>query len=161
MAGAVEALVEQLLTIHFPKPQDTIRFLLVNLSSIGQSCDVTFRNRDPLIGVTVDKQLAATADEMAGRSGIGRWLKERQLSRQFADIRFSDGSRASLDEIWTVIPVPVDGIPADAFAAVDLSAGEQEMHGSGVTVREVVRELYRCKDRAREDVMLRRYLLLA
>jgi hypothetical protein len=161
MPGDVEALMERLLTIHFRSPQDTVRFVLVNLSSIGQSCDVIFRNRDPLIGVTIDKRLAATAEGMAGRSGISRWLKERQLSRLFGNIHFSDGSKASLDEIWTVLPVPVDGIPAGALASVDLSAGEESMHESGVTYREVVRALYRCTTRAQEDEMLRRYLVIA
>lgn len=140
-ARDVEATIERLLTIHFASPQDTLRFVLVSLASIEQSCDVTFRNRSPLIDVKVDKRLAA--------------------SRLFEDIHFSDGSRASLDEIWTVNPVPVGGIPEGALANVDLSAGDDPIDDSAVTFRDLVRATYRCTSRAQEDEMLRRYLAIA
>lgn len=160
MPGDVEATIKRLLTIHFASPQDTLRIVLVNLASIEQSCDVTFRNRNPLIDVKVDKRLAAAADDPVGRSGIGKWFKGIQLSRLFGDIHFSDGSRASLNEIWTVNPVPVDGIPEGALADVDLSTGDDPIDSSGVTSRDLVRATYRCANRAQEDEMLRRYLVI-
>lgn len=161
MPRDVEGTIERLLTIHFPSSRDTLRYVLVSLSRIEQSCDVTFRNRSPLINVKIDRRLGAALDDWANQEGLRKWLKNIQISMLFRNIRFSDGSNASLKEIWTVNPVPVDGIPAGALASVDLSAGDDPIDASGVTSRDLVRATYRCATRAQEDEMLRRYLVIS
>src|SRR5262245_7953580 len=132
----VEAAIDRLLTIHFRSPEDTLRFVLASISQIGQSCDVTFRDRPPLLDVKVDKL-----------------LKGFQLFGQWSKVRFSDGSQANLKDIWTVQPTPMDGIPPGALEDVDPSDGDRPIDDNGVTYRDMVRALYRPATKAQEDEM--------
>jgi hypothetical protein len=123
--------------------------MLIELSTSGQPCDVTFYHREPILNVKVDQQLALTL--MYG-GGV------KALQKKLSDIKFSDGTSTSLNEIWMVLPMPSQGFTDAELAAVDLSEGEEKIGDQGETMREMIRDIYHCKTREQEDRFLRRYI---
>jgi hypothetical protein len=152
----IEGTIERQLTIHYPTAKDTLSFTLVMLSSYQQPCDVTFRTRPPLIGVKVDGKLATVAQKESS-GPFSAWLKRLRVTRMLKNIHFSDGSSASLDDIWTINPMPTEGISADALAEVDLARADEAVGENGETSRDLIRATYRCTTRDQEDEILRRY----
>ncbi len=129
--------------------ESALGYMLVQLSTFGNPCDVTFYHRAPLLDVRVDQQLA-----LALLYGAGA----KRLSEMLNDIKFSGGSRASLAEIWTVNPMPKDGFTKAELEAVDLTAGEERTGPNGETLRQMISETYHCKSREEEDHFLRRFI---
>jgi hypothetical protein len=107
-----------------------------------QRFDVTFYDREPLLEVALTKDFARK-----WRAGRRKALINR--------IVFSDGTIVSATEIWTLNPMPRD---LD-IANVDLAQGEQVGAANGETIREVIRNTYRCKSRAEEDFFLARWIV--
>jgi hypothetical protein len=71
-----------------------------------------------------------------------------KLHEMLSSIKFSDGTIASIGEIWTVNPMPSGGISEEDLESVDLSQGDKEM----------IRQSYHCQSKQEEDRYLRRYL---
>jgi hypothetical protein len=123
--------------------------MLIELSTSGQPCDVTFYNRSPILDVKVDQQLA-----LAMMYGAGAMRLKEMLDQ----IKFSDGTTASFGEIWTINPMPKGGFSQDELDTVDLSMGDQESGPNGETLRQMIKETYHCKSEKDADHFLRRFL---
>src|SRR5689334_14572479 len=86
----------------FPTRESHLMWQVVTHSETGQPCDVTFYERKPILDVKIDQQIA-----LALMYGAGAQKLQEMLGR----IKFTDGSRASVMEIWTINPMPKGGIP--------------------------------------------------
>jgi hypothetical protein len=118
------------------------------LSTSGQPADVTFYRRKPILDVRVSTKIGA-----ARLYGL-----ESQLPRLLKRIEFSNGVVASLGEIWTVNPMPMDGFSPEELATVDLAQGEERQGPQGETLRKMIRKTYHCKSRKETDYFLRRWI---
>jgi hypothetical protein len=127
-----------------------IAWMLLSLSGSGQPTDVTFYRRGPILDVMVDPGLSA-----AVLYGMGPTELIKRFNR---GVKFSDGTVAALREIWTVCPMPKGGISQAELDAVDLARGEERVGPQGETMRQIIRDTYRCRDRAEEDRFLRRFI---
>ena len=81
-----------------------------------------------------------------------------KLAEMLSAIRFSDGTVASMHEIWTLHPMPKGGIPKADLDAVDLSEGDVASGPNGETLRKMISETYHCQSREEEDRFLRRFI---
>ncbi|MBY5711844.1 hypothetical protein [Rhizobium leguminosarum] len=133
---------------HFGGREGMLTHTLTMLSTSGQPTDVTFYRRKPLLDVRVSTKLGA-----ARLYGL-----ESHVPRLMKRIEFSNGAIASLDEIWTVNPMPIGGFTAEELAAVDLSEAEQRIGPQGETMRKMIRKTYHCKSRKETDIYLRRWI---
>lgn len=139
----------QALEDHFGSREAMLGFTLSMLSSTGQPCDVTFYNRPPILDVTVDAKIGAALNYGAGAA---------KLAELLSAIRFSNGTVASMNEIWTVHPMPKDGIPQADLDNADMSLGDEVSGPNGETVREMVSKTYHCKTPEEADRFLRRFI---
>ncbi len=137
------------LKARFGDAMGMLGFMVLELSVSGQPCDVTFRNKPPALDVKIDQTIT-----LALMYGAGA----KKLQEMLNNISLSNGDVVSLGEIWTIHPMPVDGISEEDLAAVDLSDGEEVSGPNGETVREMIRDVYHCKSKEEEDKFLRRYL---
>ncbi|HVJ42369.1 MAG TPA: hypothetical protein VM639_12780 [Dongiaceae bacterium] len=134
---------------HFGSRECMLANTLIQLSLFGQPCDVTFYKRRPIIDVQVDQQLGLAMMYGAGPAKVADLLN---------NIKFSDGTRAGLAEIWTVNPMPKEGFTKAELDAVDLAQGDQVAGMNGETIRQIVRETYHCETAEEEDRHLRRFI---
>jgi hypothetical protein len=115
-----------------------------------QSFDVTFYNREPILDVTLDKGFTAefsAAITYQGTLRLGALLKR---------IVFSDGTVAHADDIWTINYMPRGRISINLLETADLADAEMRAGPNGETIREMIRETYRCRSAAEEDYFIRR-----
>lgn len=127
--------------------QHTIR-TLTHLSMVEGWCDITFRDSPPLLGVRMSPALNAALMYGAGAKKIHEMLQRLETR---------GGHTFSAFDVWVVVPLP-GGVPTEAeLAAVDLADGEAEVV-PGVTMRQMAREIYHCRDDAEAEKMLRRIL---
>jgi hypothetical protein len=138
----------QRLEQHFGGREGMLTHTLTMLSTSGQPTDVTFYRRKPILDVRVSTKLGA-----ARLYGL-----ESQLPRLLKRIEFSNGAVASLGEIWTVNPMPMDGFSPEELAAVDLAQGEERQGPQGETLRKMIGKTYHCKSRKEIDYFLRRWI---
>jgi hypothetical protein len=138
----------QRLEQHFGGREGMLTHTLTMLSTSGQPMDVTFYRRKPILDVRVSTKLGA-----ARLYGL-----ESHVPRLLKRIEFSNGVVASLSEIWTVNPMPVEGFSAEELAAVDLSEAEQRIGPQGETMRKMIRKTYHCKSRKETDFFIRRWI---
>ena len=141
----------QKLMDHFGSREGVLADLLINLSMTGQPCDITFHKRPPAIDVVVDQQIHTALMYGAGAKKLGELLRNIRLNG-------SHGQSCRLDEIWTILPMPKGGISQSELEAVDMSRAEEQAGPNGETLRKMIRDTYRCKDREEEDSFIRRYL---
>lgn len=121
---------------------------LADLSRREGYCDITFRNRAPLVGVRISPKLNAALMYGAGAAKIAELL-ERMETRGGSTFRAAD--------VWVLVEFPY-GLPTDEdLAAVDLTDGEAEV-ADGVTMRQMAKEIYHCSDDIEAEQMLRRML---
>lgn len=133
---------------HFGSPEGMLTHTLTTLSMSGQPTDITFYRRKPILDVRVSTKLGA-----ARLYGL-----EKHLPRLLRCIEFSNGTIASLNEIWTVNPMPIEGFSQAELDAVDLAQGEDCMGPRGETLREMIRNTYHCKSKSEVDYFLRRWI---
>ena len=122
---------------------------MLMLSMTGQPCDVTFFKREPAIDVTIDPQINLSLTYGASLAA---------LKDKLENIRLSNGQSVSLFEIWTVNPMPMEGISEADLASVRLSEAEEESGPNGETLRKMIRDTYHCESRQEEDRFLRRFI---
>lgn len=139
----------KLLEAQFGSRETFLAHQLVMLSMSGQPCDITFYDRKPMINVKVDQKIG-----LALMYGAG----EKKIQEIFNRIRFSGGGEASIGEIWTVNPMPCDGISQDELNAADLAAGDEHVGPNGETLREMIKNTYHCTTKEEEDYYLRRFV---
>lgn len=132
----------------FGSREGVLTHTLTMLSSSGQPTDITFYRRKPILNVQVSTKLCA-----ARFYGL-----ESRLPRLLKRIEFSNGTVASLAEIWTINPMPIGGFTPEELAAVDIAQGEERHGPQGETLRKMIRETYHCKSRKETDYYLRRWI---
>ena len=123
--------------------------LIQKLSMFEGMCDVTFRsNRAPLMGVRISSQVNSALQYGAGAT---RMLEE------YKHIRTKSGDTFDLNDVWVIVPLP-NGEPSEVdLAGVDLADHDAEV-ASGVSMRQMAREIYKCTTDAQAELMLRRVL---
>lgn len=129
-------------------PLDHNMQMLVRLSMTEGYCDITFRDRAPLMGVRLTPTLNAALMYGAGA---------QKMLELFRRIETKSGDFFSADEVWVIVPLPNGDPTPEELAAVDLSEGEAEV-APGVTMRQMAKEIYHCQDYACAERMLRRVL---
>ncbi|MGW8342419.1 transposase (plasmid) [Xanthomonas axonopodis pv. khayae] len=121
---------------------------LVRLSRHECYCDITFHDRDPLIGVRLSPALNAALMYGAGA---------RKMTEMLDRIETRDGDVFRAVDVWVIVEFP-NGLPSDEdLARVDLADGEVEI-APGVSMRQMAKEVYRCRDDLEAERMLRRIL---
>lgn len=121
---------------------------LVDLSRREGYCDITFHNRDPLIGVRLSPALNAALMYGAGA---------KKMAQMFDHVETRNGTVFRASDVWVIVEFP-DGLPSDQdLAAVDLAEGDAEVV-DGVSMRQMAKQIYRCADDAEAERMLRRIL---
>lgn len=121
---------------------------LVDLSRREGYCDITFRNREPLIGVRLSPRLNAALMYGAGAE---------KMAQLFDHVETRSGTVFRAVDVWVIVEFP-DGLPSDKeLAEVDLADGEAEVV-PGVSMRQMAKEIYRCTDDVQAERMLRRIL---
>ncbi|MDN8648330.1 transposase [Stenotrophomonas indicatrix] len=121
---------------------------LARLSMHEIYCDITFRERAPLIGVRLSPTLNAALMYGAGAE---------KMKDLFDRVETRGGETFRAVDVWMIIEFP-HGLPSDAeLAEVNLSDGDAEV-APGVSMRQMAREIYRCADEETTEQMLRRIL---
>ncbi len=123
--------------------------MLLTLSLTGQPCDITFYKRKPLLDVIVNERLSLALLYGAGPDKLGELL---------ANLHLVDGPTINIADIWTVNPMPKDGISEEELGAVDIARGEEIMGTNGETLRKMISDTYHCSCREEEDRFLRRFI---
>lgn len=122
---------------------------ILMLSMTGQKCDLTFFKKKPAIDVKIDQQINLAVMYGAGAKKIHEMLE---------NIKLSDGSSVSINEIWTINPMPSDGFTKEKLESVDMSEAEKEAGPNGETLREMIKNTYHCTSKDEEDHYLSRFL---
>lgn len=121
---------------------------LIDLSMREGYCDITFHNREPLIGVRLKPTLNAAL--MYG-AGAGK------VAELFERVETKGGEVFRAADVWVIVEFPY-GLPSDEdLAGVDLSDGEAEV-AAGVSMRQMAKEVYHCTNDVEAEEMLRRIL---
>ncbi len=123
--------------------------MILQLSMSQQPCDITFYDRPAKLDVKIDPNFHVPLMYGAGAQKLMEMLEE---------IRLSDGSSVSINEVWTIHPMPHNGISDAELAAVDLKDGDALAGPLNKTVREMIREVYHCQSDEDAEKYLRRYL---
>lgn len=87
-------------------------------------------------------------------SGSARALADR-MNRS---VRFSDGTVATVGEIWAAHPMAPERVTPERCAAVDLSEGGQRAGPNGETMREMLALQYGCTTPDEVERVLRRWI---
>lgn len=129
-------------------PLQHIMRQLVHLSRHEGYCDITFHDRDPLIGVRLSPALNAALMYGAGAE---------KMTEMFDRVETRSGSTFRAVDVWIIVEFP-HGLPSpEDLAAVDLADGDAEIK-PGVSMRQMAKEIYRCGDDEEAERMLRRVL---
>ena len=107
-----------------------------------------FFNHKPIFDVKVPEKISLALAYGAGG---------KKMQQILNTIEFSDGTTASMTEIWMLFPMPSGGISTEELAAVDLSQADQRAP-NGKTIREMIREMYQCESADEEERYIRRFL---
>ena len=118
------------------------------LSTLRQTCDVTFFKGEPAINVTFDLELACAA--MCGAP--------QRVYEMLQSIRLSNGTEVNMRDIWTINVMPKEGFTKEELEAVDMSQAEEKISSNGATLREMIKDTYHCKSKDEEDYYLRRFI---
>ncbi len=122
---------------------------LIMLSMTGQRCDVTFYKNDPAIDVKIDQKI-----NIALMYGAGA----KKLKEILENIKLSNGDTISINEIWTINPMPQKGFSKAELDSVNMEEAEEKVGPNGETLRKMISDTYHCKSREDEDQYLRRFI---
>ncbi len=134
---------------HFGSREAFIANQLLTLSISGQPCDVTFYNRKPAIDVNIDPRI-----HIALMYGAGA----KKLQEILMNIKLSNGDIISIEEIWTINPMPKGGISQKELDQVDMSKAEEKIGPNGETLRKMINDTYHCSTKEEENYYLRRFI---
>jgi hypothetical protein len=138
----------QRVTEIFGTRDEFLLWQLAHYARTGQTFDVTFFDREPILEVTLDQ---AFAYELINGS-------RRGLRRLCNRIRFSDGTIVPITSIRTLNYIPHGGIDNETLSGVNLVRAEVRAGPNGETAREMIRDTYRCASTAEEDFFVRRWI---
>jgi hypothetical protein len=132
--------------------RERIVWLLTQLEkfALGKTrCDITTFTGEPHIDVLIDPKFFYALMYGAGAAKMSEILNAIQLS---------DGTSVTIKEIWTIHPMPPEGLSNEALSAVDLTDGDEVAGPNGETIRQMIARTYKCKSPDEEEKYLRRYL---
>lgn len=115
----------------------------------GQRCDITFFSSKPKIDVRISPQFFYALMYGAGPKDLRPLIEKIELS---------DGTQINALDVWTINPMPKEGVAQDDLDSVDISRGDQELPNTGKTMWEIIRETYKCENDAETEHYLRRFL---
>ena len=115
----------------------------------NQRCDITLFSSKPKIDVKMSPRFSYALMYGGGAKALKPLLEKLELS---------DGSYINALDIWTINPMPNDGLTQEDLSSVDLAEGDQEVPNTGRTMREIIRETYKCENEAETEHYLRRFL---
>ncbi len=121
---------------------------LIRLSETEAYCDITFLKRSPLLGVRLSPTLGAALMYGAGAAKIASIL---------AVLETRTGLAFDAKDVWVIVEFGHNLPTEQDLADVDLAEGEAEVV-PGVSMREMARQVYHCRDDAEAEAMLRRVL---
>jgi hypothetical protein len=129
---------------------------LLHFAGARQRFDATFHHREPCLDVALDEgwaeALLSAHRHMTGSEQV------RTLSKLVRNIKFSDGTATHADAILTLNYMPDGGITIAEMDGADLAIAETKAGLGGETVRQMLRETYRCRSAAEEDWFVRRWI---
>lgn len=134
---------------RFGSQETYVLHQITMLSMTGQPCDITFHNRKPAVGVTVDQSINLAL--VYGASA-------ETLKQKFDNIKLSNGDIVGSGSIWTINPMPKGGFSDAELDAVNMSEAEERVGPNGETLREMIRNTYHCESQEEEDRFLRRFI---
>jgi len=147
------ALARRRLEEIFPTREAHLLFHLEWFAEHEQAFDATFYTREPILEVTLD------------RGYVYRFLSAfvyargpRRARELLNGVTFSDGTIANINEIWTLNYMPNGGFDNATLAGVDIAQAEVKAGDQGETIRQMIRETYRCRSAAEEDYFVRRWI---
>lgn len=120
----------------------------LHLLTSGQPCDITFKNRKPLIDVVLDPELKYALMYGAGPEKIQQML---------SSVKLKGGGSFNYGDVWVISPMPKGGFTKEELAAVDLAEADEPSGPNGVSMREMISNSYHCETREEEDLYLRRF----
>ncbi|WP_409293527.1 transposase [Pseudomonas sp. KCJK9058] len=121
---------------------------LVRLSETEAYCDITFFNREPLLGVRLSPKLGAALMYGAGAAKIASILSALETRT---------GLSFNAADVWVIVEFGRSLPTQEELANVDLADGDAEI-APGVSMREMARQVYHCRDDVEAEAMLRRVL---
>jgi hypothetical protein len=131
---------------------------LTHSAKTGQPFDATFFDREPILEVSLDSDFASKFLAVV-RSALARPSDVRELAELCREgVKFSDGNVAPLASIWMLNPMPPGGIDNEALSRADIARAEERAGQNGETIREMIRDTYRCDSAAEEDYFVRRWI---
>jgi hypothetical protein len=111
--------------------------------------DATFYKREPILEVTLNKSYARNL------CAALRYDQEpRRLKELLDHVQFCDSTVVKASEIWMLNFIP-DGLDVNG---IDLARAEEVIGFGGETLREIIRDTYRCRSRAEEDHFIARWI---
>jgi len=134
---------------QFRERLDSIGPEVITLSETGQRCDITFFRRKPLLDVIIDPAI---------HRALAIGISAADLQAMFRRIQLSNAEQISLEDIWTIHPMPNMGFSFEQLLAVDLAEAEDIVGLNGETLRDMVRNTHHCGSREAEDFFLRRII---
>jgi len=139
----------KLIEEKFGSRESFLAYQLAMLSTSGQPCDITFYHQKPILDVIVEQKIGLALMYGAGAN---------KMQEIFRNIKFSNGTAASLGEIWTVNPMPQGGISKEELSLVNLTEAEEQVGPNGETLRTMIKDTYHCTSIEEEDFFLRRFI---
>jgi len=136
----------------FPTQIDLLVSQLQHLAGNMQSCDVTFRDRAPILDVKLNREFARTFI-----TALRHW-KPANFAKLLQRIHFSDGTITPIDSIWIVVPLPRGGISINMMQCADLALAETVAGNGGESIREMIKAAYMCATEAELDWHIRRWI---
>jgi hypothetical protein len=115
--------------------------------------DVIYLDREPSLNVALTASFARDFHAV-----LTHRQNARKLIAMLGAIRFADGTTSSLDDIWMLNCMPVDGITIADLDNADLADAEVVAGDGGETIREMIRLTYCCRPAAEEDWFVRRWI---
>jgi hypothetical protein len=139
---------------HWPTHASHVFDMLMFQAQRDLPFDVTFVDREPILEVRLDANCARQLSSiLTHRGGV------KPLAAALNALKFSDGTTASFSSIWGIHPMPVTGFTILALDNADMSEAEIPAGLNGETIREMARQMYRCRTEAEEDYLLRRFIV--
>lgn len=124
-----------------------------NLIVSGQPCDITTYSGKRYLDVKINPSILYATMYGAGPYKIRDMLDEIKLEQKGKPV-----GTVSFKDIWIISPMPPGGLTQEQLDRVDIAEGETILNPPGISLREMIRKSYYCKDEKEVDYFLRRYL---
>ncbi len=134
---------------HFGSRIQSLFYQLHALALTGQPCDITIINGKPHTDVKIKPDFVHALMYGAG---------EKKLAEMLSEMKLSSGVSIDINEIWTINPMPVNGFSKKELDSVNMAEAEEIAGANGETLREMIRNTYRCGTKDEEDYYLRRFI---